>query len=187
MNVDIDISNIVLYTERLKLRPWELKDIDDFFEYASVDGVGQMAGWQHHKDKNRTKEILDNFILEKKTFALEYKGKVIGSLGIEKYKPELFPIFENLKCREIGCVLSKDYWGMGLMPEAIDRVVEFLFANLKLDAISYVFFITNTQSKRVSEKCGFKHYAFGSELSQDGNAVEFEMRILSKNDWMKRD
>ncbi len=25
------------------------EDVDDFFEYASVDGVGEMAGWKHHE------------------------------------------------------------------------------------------------------------------------------------------
>lgn len=40
MNVYIDISNTILETERLILRPWSQEDLDDFFEYASVDGVG---------------------------------------------------------------------------------------------------------------------------------------------------
>lgn len=40
MNKNIDISNVTLRTERLLLRPWRESDLDDFFEYASVDGVG---------------------------------------------------------------------------------------------------------------------------------------------------
>ena len=39
MNKEIDISNVTLKTERLLLRPWRLTDLDDFYEYASVDGV----------------------------------------------------------------------------------------------------------------------------------------------------
>ena len=53
MNKNIDISNVVLCTERLVLRPWRKTDIEDFFEYASVEGVGQMAGWLPHKNKKR--------------------------------------------------------------------------------------------------------------------------------------
>ena len=49
MNADIDISNVVLRTERLILRPWRMDDLNDFYEYASVDGVGQMAGWKPHE------------------------------------------------------------------------------------------------------------------------------------------
>ena len=43
MNAKIDISNVVLRTERLIPRPWRMEDLADFYEYASVDGVGQMA------------------------------------------------------------------------------------------------------------------------------------------------
>ena len=46
MNAEIDISNVILRTERMTLRPWRETDLDDFYEYASVDGVGQMAGWK---------------------------------------------------------------------------------------------------------------------------------------------
>lgn len=49
MNPDIDISNVTLKTERLTLRPWTLDDARAMYEYASVDGVGQMAGWVLHK------------------------------------------------------------------------------------------------------------------------------------------
>ena len=39
MNVEIDISEVVLRTPRLVLRAWRQSDLQDFFEYASVDGV----------------------------------------------------------------------------------------------------------------------------------------------------
>lgn len=43
MNVDIDITNVRLRTERLILRPWEPADVGDLFEYASV-GRGRTDG-----------------------------------------------------------------------------------------------------------------------------------------------
>ncbi len=119
MNAEIDISGVTLHTERLILRPWRLTDLEDFYAYASVDGVGQMAGWKPHASREESRMILDRFIGEKKTFALEYQGKVIGSLGIEKYNTGRFSEFADQKGREIGYVLSKKYWGQGLMPEAV--------------------------------------------------------------------
>ena len=59
MNKNIDISNVTLRTERLLLRPWRESDLDDFFEYASVDGVGQMAGWLPHKSKEESLHIMN--------------------------------------------------------------------------------------------------------------------------------
>ena len=50
-----------------------------------------MAGWKPHESKEESKIILDMFISHKKTFALEYQGKVIGSVGIEKYNETHFP------------------------------------------------------------------------------------------------
>lgn len=156
MNKQIDISNVVLKTERLILRSWQLTDVDDFYEYAKVDGVGQMAGWLPHENIDQSKEIIEHFIKGKKTFALEYNGKVIGSLGIEEYNEDEFPEYDNLSGRELGYVLSKDYWGKGLMPEAAKAVINYLFEVEKLDFITVGHFAWNNQSKRVAEKCGFK-------------------------------
>lgn len=135
MNVDIDISNVILHTGRLILRPWRQEDLDDFYAYASVDGVGQMAGWKPHENKEESQMILNSFIEHKRTFALEYHGKVIGSLGIEEYNEEKFPEIADKKCREIGYVLSKEYWGQGLMPEAVREVIRYLFECVNLDMI----------------------------------------------------
>nr|WP_294494796.1 GNAT family N-acetyltransferase [uncultured Anaerosporobacter sp.] len=91
MNAKVDLSETILVTPRLYLRPWRVTDLEDFYEYASVDGVGQMAGWIPHEDKEESRQILNLFIEEKKTFALELKenGRVIGSLGIEEYNEKV--------------------------------------------------------------------------------------------------
>ena len=119
MNKEIDISQVTLETERLLLRPWKEADLEDFHEYARVDGVGQMAGWMPHGSMEESKMILDHFIEGKKTFAIELAGKVIGSVGVEQYNEENFPELEEQQGRAIGYVLSKDYWGRGIMPEAV--------------------------------------------------------------------
>ena len=49
MNADINIKNIILETNRLLLRPFKMSDLNDFYEYAKVWGVGQMAGWLPHQ------------------------------------------------------------------------------------------------------------------------------------------
>ena len=157
MNKIFDMSNVILITERLILRPWRESDLADFYEYASVDGVGQMAGWNPHRNVEESRMILGSFIKHKNTFALEYKGKVIGSLGIEEYCEENYPELDFLQGREIGYVLSKAYWGQGLMPEAVKAVIDWLFNEEKLDFIIVGHFDRNAQSRRVVEKCGFRY------------------------------
>lgn len=164
MNKHIDITGVVLTTQRLILRPWRQSDLNDFNEYARVDGVGQMAGWTPHRDLEESQRILSHFIEGKHTFALEYQGKAVGSLGIEKYNEENHPELAALQGREIGYVLSKNCWGQGLMPESVRAVIGWLFDTVGLDFIMVGHFDWNTQSRRVIEKCGFRRY--GTRLYQ---------------------
>ena len=75
MNKPIDISGITLQTERLILRPWKEADLEDFHEYARVDGVGQMAGWMPHGSMEESKMILDHFIEGKRHSPLNWREK----------------------------------------------------------------------------------------------------------------
>ncbi len=157
MNRKIDITGVVLTSERLTLRPWRESDLSDFYEYASVDGVGQMAGWNPHRNLEESRKILSHFIEGKHIFALAYQGKVIGSLGIEEYNEGIYPELVDLQGRELGYVLSKGYWGRGLMPEAVQAVISYLFDVIGLDFILVGHFDWNAQSRRVIEKCGFQY------------------------------
>ena len=161
MNANFDVTGVVITTDRLILREWNLNDLYDFFEYASVPDVGNMAGWPYHKNKEESLKILHKFIDEKKTFAIVFKdnNKVIGSLGVEYYGMEdALTEFKDYKGREIGYVLSKDYWGRGLMPEAVKAVINYLFNELDYDFLLCGYYNFNSQSKRVQEKCGFVPY-----------------------------
>lgn len=158
MNAPVDVTNIRIETPRLILRPWRESDLQDFYAYARVDGVGQMAGWLPHENIEKSKTILDLFIKERKTFALEWKenGKAIGSLGLEECE-ESIQVPEGMMGREIGYVLNKDYWGRGLMPEAVKAVIQYCFDVLNFDYLTCGHFVWNRQSRRVIEKCGFQY------------------------------
>lgn len=180
MNKQIDITGVVLTTDRLTLRPWRESDLPDFYEYASVDGVGQMAGWTPHKNLEESQRILGHFISGKHVFALEYQGKVIGSLGVEEYNEENYPELAEQQGREIGYVLSKDYWGQGLMPEAVKAVTAYLFDAVDLDFILIGHFDWNKQSARVIEKCGFQ-YIKKTKYETRYNTVETSVESILYN------
>ena len=186
MIIPIDITGVELRTERLILRPWRESDLEDFFEYASVDGVGQMAGWTPHESIEKSKEILDMFIAGKKTFAIEYaeNGKVIGSLGIERYKEAEFPEYAELRCRELGFVLAKPYWGMGLMPEAVDAALEWLFTELDADAVFCGYFPHNAQSARVQEKIGFRKVGETMHETRMGTLERAIVNVITREEYL---
>ena len=179
MNANFEIGGLVIETERLILRPFKQSDLHDLYEYASVPGVGEMAGWKHHETIEKTQEILDMFIKEDKTFAIVLKedNKVIGSVGVEKYGLEdKLTEFNSYYGREIGYVLSKDYWGKGIMSEAVMAVINYLFNNLHLDFLICGYYDFNNQSKRVQEKCGFKPYR---KLNMDTSLGTKEPGVLN--------
>ncbi len=171
MNAPIDVTNIRIETQRLVLRPWREEDLQDFYEYASVPGVGEMAGWSTHKSIEESMTVLKIFMEEKKTFAIELKenGKVIGSLGLET-REDILDVTNDSVGREIGYTIGKEYWGRGLTPEAVKAVIDYCFRVLKFDWLTCGHFVWNHQSRRVVEKCSFDylkdivHYTrFGTE------------------------
>lgn len=182
MNAFVDISNTILETERLILRPWQESDLKDLYEYASVDGVGQMAGWNPHVNMDESKEILDMFIREKKVFAIVYKenNKVIGSLGLESGERKYAEGLENKVGREIGYVLSKDYWGLGLMPETVERIIQYAFNEKGWDFLLCGHYVENIQSRRVIEKSGFKFIKDMEYENRIGQKKQGKLYILEK-------
>lgn len=157
MATDINIQEVTLETDRLVLRGWRQEDLDDFYEYAKVEGVGEAAGWIHHASKEESQKILTMFIEEGNDFAIVNKenNKVIGSFGIMDYTSE-DEVLMSQRGKEIGYVLSKDYWGMGLMSEAATVVKEYLFTSCSMDYLICGYFTGNDKSKRVAEKLGFR-------------------------------
>ena len=182
MIAPVDVTGIRIETPRLILRPWQEADAEDFYEYARVDGVGQRCGWLPHQNLEESRMILQMFMAEKKTFALELKenGKVIGSIGLETRDADLdIPV--NLMGREIGYVLNKDYWGRGLMPEAVKAAIDYCFRVLQMDYLACGHFEWNHQSRRVIEKCGFQFWKDVAFKTRAGDMENTRLYILHNN------
>ena len=180
MDVPIDITTTVLETDRLILRACQESDLSDFYGYASVDGVGEMAGWNHHESLEVSRSVLQSFIQDKNIFAIIHKGKnkVIGSLGIQYSWANTEPDYKNLKLKELGFVLAKEYWGQGLMPEAAKASIDFCFSECSLDALTCRHSTTNKRSKRVIEKCGFKYVKTGGFYSEPFRSTFYGMKYI---------
>ena len=191
MNAHFRINGKVIETERLILRAFKQTDLESFYEYASVEGVGEMAGWKHHESIDESRKIMDSFINNDKVFAicLKENNKVIGSIGIEKYGLEdALTEFKNYRGRELGYVLSKDYWGKGLMPEAVNAVIEYLFNELDYDFLLCGYYNFNERSKRVQTKCGFIPYRSLTMTTQMGTKEQGTlMQLMNPNKNIKLD
>lgn len=141
----------MIETERLCLRRFRLEDLEDFYEYAKDPLVGPPAGWKPHGSKEESLEILKSFVSSEDIFAIILKdnGKVIGSLGCHEdrkrdYKGGVM----------IGYVLSSLYWGKGLMSEAVEGLLDYIFLTLGMDLVSAYHYPFNEKSGKVLKKAG---------------------------------
>ncbi len=187
MNAPIDLTGVCLETDRLVLRTWQPGDLGDLYEYAQVDGVGQMAGWKPHTSIEESRAILSRFIESRDTFALELKetGKVVGSLGIEPLSIPLPPAYDDMAGRELGYVLGKAQWGRGLMTEAVGRAIAFCFEEAGCRLLLCGHFVENPRSRRVIEKSGFRYLRTGSVTLSDGVPHEELFYLLEREDWLR--
>lgn len=183
MNIDINTDKITLKGERIKLRAFREDDLDDFYNYAKTPGLGEAAGWFHHKSKEESKEILDTFIKDKNILAIEKDGRVIGSIGIHKYDEEFFDNLTDKKAAELGFVLATDFQNQGIMTEALEILISYLFDEVGLEALVGGFYRGNFISKKIHEKLNYKYYSSHLTKTNMGTMEVTHEYILSKEDF----
>ena len=168
-------------TQRLILRPIELSDLEDIFEYSSGPNVGPNAGWKPHETREESLEIMKEILMEKEGvwgIVLRESGKMIGSVGlIDDHKRQ----YDGVKM--IGYALGEEYWGFGIMSEAVAEVIRFGFEELKLEAISAYCFPFNDRSKSIIRKFGFEYEGTLklAEKRYDGKVLDNECYILKSS------
>jgi len=115
MYVPFDNTHITINTPRLLLRPFTQDDLQHFYEYASVPGVGELAGWPHHKTITESESELQLFIQSKSAFAIYHKAdeKVIGAIGLWDSWTSREEAYKHLKAKNISYELSKCTGGKG--------------------------------------------------------------------------
>ncbi|MBO4261261.1 MAG: GNAT family N-acetyltransferase [Clostridia bacterium] len=176
----------MIETERLILRPWQVSDAGDLYELAKDDRIGPAAGWKPHKSVEESENIIKAVLSEPETYAvcLKETGKPVGSLGImpgETANPK-----RGKNEAEIGYWIGVEYWGQGLIPEAVRGACRYAFEELGMEALWCGYFDGNEKSKRVQEKCGFKYV--NTErlfMSQLGEYRLVHCTKLTREDWQK--
>ncbi len=172
-----------LYTERLILRDWMMNDAEDLYEYARSPVVGPAAGWQPHASFQVSLEYLEHTIESGDTYAIVYKenNKVIGSLGLHKDRLRC----QSVASRTIGYVLGEEYWGKGLMTEAVREVMRYAFTELGMQILSVQHFPENERSRRVIKKCGFVYEGTirMDALRADGSACNACTYSITAVEW----
>lgn len=157
MTAPVDAGAIWIETERLILRPVREGDLSDIHAITSDQTVARQSGFAWCQTLEQSQKQVRAYIDDKETLALELKenGAVVGTVSIQMRPWAKYPLDRKLRGRELGFDLRRDYWGRGLMPEAVRAVCDYCFERLDYDFVTCGHFTTNTQSARAIEKSGF--------------------------------
>lgn len=147
-----------LKTVRIVLRPWRETDAGDLYQYAKDDRVGPAAGWPPHESAEQSAEIIRTVFAQEGVYAVTLKedDTAIGCVGLIIGSTSNFPLSKTEG--EISYWIGVPFWGRGLTPEAVREMVRYGFEDLNLTALWCGYYDGNEPSKRVAEKCGFRHY-----------------------------
>lgn len=146
-----------LQTERLILRPWLENDAEALYKYAQNPNVGPIAGWPPHTSIENSREIIATILRVPETYAVVLKetSEAVGSIGIMTSRSEIHSAkMKDGEC-EIGFWIGEPFWGQGLIPEAVNELLRYIFEDLGKTAVWCGYFDGNEKSKRAQEKCGF--------------------------------
>lgn len=183
MNIKVDVSDVVLEGDRIRLRPFKKDDLEDFYLYAKTPGLGESAGWFHHESIEDSKKILDKFIRDKNILAIEKDGQVIGSIGIHPYDEDFFEDLNDKRAVEIGFVLSEDFHRQHLITESLELVLDYLFNDIGLDAVVGGHFRGNFKSKNLHKKFNYKYFSSHLVKTNMGTMEVTHEYILSREDY----
>ena len=108
-------------------------------------------------------------------FAITVDDKAVGSIGVFRQGN-----IHRLTA-EMGYCLSEEYWGNGIMTEAVKQTCEYVFKNSDIIRIYAEPFAYNTASCRVLEKAGFRFEGLLRQNAIKNNKiVDMKMYALIK-------
>ena len=178
---------MTLETERLLLRPWEESDAEELFRYARDPDVGPIAGWPPHTSVENSREIIRSVLSSPETYAVVLKetGLPVGSVGIMFSGHSSAPIQEGEA--EIGYWIGKPYWGRGLIPEAVRKLLRRCFEDLGCPGVWCACYDGNDKSRRVQKKCGFlfHHTEANKACELMGDVRTEHYTYMAREIWVK--
>ena len=166
-----------------RIRKWELADAKDLavalsntkiqdnlrdglpYPYTEQDGVDYISAMLS-ADEN------DTF-----AFAITVEGKVIGSIGVFRQGNI------HRQTAEIGYYISEEYWGKGIMTEAIKQTCNYVFDKSDIIRIYAEPFAYNVASCKVLEKAGFQYEGtLRKNAVKNGKIIDMKMYSLLRNE-----
>ena len=144
-----------LETQRLKLRRLKITDVYEILTLRSNPEIMKYIPRPLITTKEEALEFIarmdaniDNNTLINWAITTQENEQLIGMIGYYRMKPEDFRA-------EVGYILSGEYHGRGIITEALQRVIQFGFEEMRFNSIEAVIDPENFGSEKVLLKNNF--------------------------------
>ena len=168
---------------KCRIRKWELSDAKDLAAALSNKKVQDNLrdGLPYPYTEQDGKEFISAMLSadenETFAFAITVNNMVIGSIGIFRQGNI------HRQTAELGYYIAEEYWGKGIMTEAVKQICEYVFANSDIIRIYAEPFAYNIASCRVLEKAGFQYEGtLRSNAVKNGKVIDMKMYSLLKEE-----
>ena len=159
-----------------KIRRWELSDARDLAAALSNKKIqdnlrdGLPYPYTEYDGKEFISAMLSANENDTFAFAITVNGKAIGSIGAFRQSN-----IHN-KTAELGYYIAENYWGKGIMTEAVKQLCDYVFSHTDIIRIYAEPFAYNIGSCRVLEKAGFQYEGtLRSNALKNGNVLDMKM------------
>ncbi|KQM67250.1 hypothetical protein ASE74_07235 [Pedobacter sp. Leaf216] len=138
---------------QLILRPYEHNDLDNLVKHANNFNISKYLTdkfpfpYQKKDGEAFIQLALSHHPLQIK--AIVVNNEVIGSIGVH----QLADIYS--KSAEMGYWIAEDFWGKGIIPQAVKEMLKYGFETFDVERIFARTAHTNLASQRVLKKAGF--------------------------------
>ena len=170
-----------------KIRRWELSDARDLATALSNKKIQDNLrdGLPYPYTEQDGKEFISAMLAANENdtfaFAITVNGKVIGSIGAFRQTN-----IHN-KTAELGYYIAEEYWGKGIMTEAVKQLCDYVFSHTDIIRIYAEPFAYNIGSCRVLEKAGFQYEGtLRSNALKNGNVLDMKMYSKLKTEQYDR-
>lgn len=157
----------VLTTARLLLRPLSLADEETVFFLRSDPGVNRFLKRPLAQTLEEARDyirLIEGLVRRNESVLwvinLREQAAMLGSISLWNIEPEA-------ERAEIGYVLHPDYWGQGIMLEALSAAIDYGFGTMGLKSLLAYCNPENGASIRVLEKSGFVREGDSKEGESD--------------------
>lgn len=147
-------GTLTIKTDRLLLKKFSRDYAEDmFYGWMNDERVAKYTSWCAHESMKDTFAYVDYImkIEEKRSYnwVIQFDGRIVGTINV-------CYLDEETEICGIAYALAYDFWGKGIISEALRGVVDFLLEKVNCRKIIAGCDSENIGSRKVLEKIGMK-------------------------------